>query len=475
MCSNKFTNLNTGWSDLDNFYSKKDTLTILAPTNKSCFYDYSILNEDKSNYSLSWRDYNETQIDSSNLTQLAFTFTKSKILKDNPHFGKYGNYLGGGYVYKMIGDLKSIKKDLLSLQQMKWIDHKTRAIFIEFTLYNPNVNLFSYCNLLFELLPTGAIIPTSKFVTINLWADSRELTATCCIVAYLVVIVVLMTKEIKNIKELKAMYFVQFWPYIDWCQFIASWTALPMYLYKLYAQHDLLNYVKENKITYINLSTLSSWNDTLSILLAFCSFLSTIKLIRLLRFNKKISYLTKTITNCSKDLISFMIVLLILWLAYVQLMYIFYNEKTLGYASFVKAMVTNFLIIMGKFDLRPLVETNFTASAIIFSSYNILIVMIMINFVITIISDNFAKAREEAKKIKAVSMFKHLKKKILTFVPTKESQIGPIIDSDKFVENPQYFEIKSIELIGYLKDKIDNQKKAIRKSALENKYLSTRT
>ena len=351
MCSNKFTNLNTGWSDLDNFYSKKDTLTILAPTNKSCFYDYSILNEDKSNYSLSWRDYNETQIDSSNLTQLAFTFTKSKILKDNPHFGKYGNYLGGGYVYKMIGDLKSIKKDLLSLQQMKWIDHKTRAIFIEFTLYNPNVNLFSYCNLLFELLPTGAIIPTSKFVTINLWADSRELTATCCIVAYLVVIVVLMTKEIKNIKELKAMYFVQFWPYIDWCQFIASWTALPMYLYKLYAQHDLLNYVKENKITYINLSTLSSWNDTLSILLAFCSFLSTIKLIRLLRFNKKISYLTKTITNCSKDLISFMIVLLILWLAYVQLMYIFYNEKTLGYASFVKAMVTNFLIIMGKFDI----------------------------------------------------------------------------------------------------------------------------
>ena len=130
---------------------------------------------------------------------------------------------------------------------------------------------------------------------------------------------------------------------------------------------------------------------------------------------------------------------------------------------------------MGKFDLRPLVETNFTASAIIFSSYNIVIVMIMINFVITIISDNFAKAREEAKNIKAVSMFKHLKKKILTFVPTKESQIGPIIDSDKFVENPQYFEIKSIELIGYLKDKIDNQKKAIRKSALENKYLSTRT
>ena len=124
MCSNKFTNLNTGWSDLDNFYSKKDTLTILAPTNKSCFYDYSILNEDKSNYSLSWRDYNETQIDSSNLTQLAFTFTKSKILKDNPHFGKYGNYLGGGYVYKMIGVLKSIKNYLLSLQQMKWIDRK---------------------------------------------------------------------------------------------------------------------------------------------------------------------------------------------------------------------------------------------------------------------------------------------------------------------------------------------------------------
>ena len=75
--------------------------------------------------------------------------------------------------------------------------------------------------------------------------------------------------------------------------------------------------------------------------------------------------------------------------------------------------------------------------------------MIIINFAITIISDNFAKAREEAKKIKAVSMFKHLKNEFLTFVPKKESQIGPIIDSDKF--------------------------QAIRKRAFENKNLSTKT
>ena len=279
----------------------------------------------------------------------AFKFTKSKYLKDNAYSGLFASYLAGGYVYRMVGDLETVVNSLTALQQMEWIDHKTRAVFFEFTLFNPNVNLYAYCSFVFEILPSGTIIPNAVLQTMNIWSSSREVLATGCMAAYLIVIGVLMAKEIRSYLAMKKAYFKQFWVYVDWTMFVCSWTALPMFLYKLYAMHDIQSDVARDGISYMNLSTVTSWNNTLSIFLSLLTFIATIKLIRLLRFNKKLSYLTNTIKRCASDLTSFTVCFMVMWIAFVQLMFIIYNDKTLGFATFFKSMATNFLIILGKF------------------------------------------------------------------------------------------------------------------------------
>jgi hypothetical protein len=137
------------------------------------------------NYSSFWSTNlslitNDTKLDES------FKYIKSNILKDNIYFGKYSTYLGGGYVYNLTGNLSSIQDDLLSLQQMSWIDKRTRVVLIEFSLFNPNINLFSFCQMVFELLPCGTIIPSFKFTTFNLWSESREKAITVCSIVYLI-------------------------------------------------------------------------------------------------------------------------------------------------------------------------------------------------------------------------------------------------------------------------------------------------
>jgi hypothetical protein len=42
---------------------------------------------------------------------------------------------------------------------MKWLDGKTRAVFFEFTIYNPFTNFFAVINILTEILPTGGYYP----------------------------------------------------------------------------------------------------------------------------------------------------------------------------------------------------------------------------------------------------------------------------------------------------------------------------
>jgi len=464
-CNKKFTFLNTAWPGLNNYYSNKDLLTSLIDTNKSCYYDYSILNDDRLNYEPFWLNpfknqhgYNFTS--AQNISS-AFSFTKTKYLKDNSYVGSFTTYLSGGYAYKIICDnIQTEKENLVSLQKMNWIDPRTRAIFFDFTLYNPNVNLFAHCSFVFEILSSGGIIPTANVITMNLWSPAREAIVTACFVTYLIVIIILMAKEISSIKELKKKYFHQFRIYIDWTLFAFSWISALIYIYKLYALHDLLSFFAEKQISYINLSTLIEWSRSLSILLAFCTFIATIKLIRLLRFDKKLSYLTDAFKDCFKKLITFLIVYLIFSLAFCQLMFIIYNDKTLGYATFVKSMESNFQIILGKFNLNPIVESNFTLGAIIFSTYTILIVFILTNVTVTIISESFTKSRNEAKKNKEISLAAYLIKRIRDNSPKKRY----LIKSEDYVppsgvENTQKFEIEVTKLVNSLKSRIQMGKK----------------
>ena len=456
-CSNKFKSLETDWKDVNNFYSNK----IFFSNNNSCFDDYSIFNEDKHNYTLNWKNIiNQTD---DNLTiNDAFKYSDSNVLKDGIYFGKYGSYLGGGYVYKMINnDSQSIKNDLLFLQKMSWIDKRTRALFIEFNLFNPNVNLFSYCQMVFELLPSGNIISSSKFITISLWSNYREIAFTCCLTCYLIVILIMLTKQIKQFKSSDGFnYFFQFWIYIDWCLFGCSFASLSIYLYKLYSMHSLMKEVKEKKTLeiYLSFNNLSQWNETLGIILSFCSFLITIKLINLLKFDKKLFYLSNAIKKCSNSLISFLIVFIILWLSYVQLMYLLFNGTSLGYSTFIKSMETSLQILIGKFNLKQLIEKSYFISAIIFSSYNIIMLLIMVNILITIISDKFIEARKEAKSIKETSILEYLIQKIKQKIFQKENYKMKNYKRNNvnYLESCKMFEIRTNRLINDIQLKIQN-------------------
>lgn len=52
------------------------------------------------------------------------------------------NYGGGGYVLDLSQN-KNVSMDLiLYLFQNLWIDRGTRAVFVDFTVYNANINMF---------------------------------------------------------------------------------------------------------------------------------------------------------------------------------------------------------------------------------------------------------------------------------------------------------------------------------------------
>jgi len=52
-------------------------------------------------------------------------------------------YGGGGYTQVLPYTGNKLQQLLVQLQTDEWIDAGTRAVFIDFTAYNPNDNLFA--------------------------------------------------------------------------------------------------------------------------------------------------------------------------------------------------------------------------------------------------------------------------------------------------------------------------------------------
>jgi hypothetical protein len=152
---------------------------------------------------------------------------------------EYGKYGEGGYVYEFRSSLLNIESNLSALQQLGWIDGKTRAIFIQLTLYNSNVQLFTSVTFLVELLSTGLII-------------------------YLMII------EIRFLIKLKLSYFRQLWSLIDMDTIVSSWKSVGVHIWRYRESNRIRQLFKEkNGYVYINLQLAVYIDNLLPCLLSF--------------------------------------------------------------------------------------------------------------------------------------------------------------------------------------------------------------
>ena len=346
-----------------------------------CESDYDFFTQDTESYDLSWSklDPNLNYSDSLNGISKAFQYSKSSKYESYPYFGKYNQYFGGGYVYELINrnddgtviNTSEIIQSINKSKEMNWIDRQTRAVFIEFSLFNPNINLFSYCIFLFEFLPSSNLVKSIRInplslILLNQSNDVNKFKLACCIlymifISFMIVqqAYILLFKMNKSFRK----YFRYFWTYIDLSIIGFSWAAFSLYLYKLYEIDKLLNRFNNMKASsnkesdYINLQYLYYLNDLLIMCLGYCSAIGTIKLFEILnKTSKRIMLLALTLKDCFSDIISFSLVFFLIWLPFIHLMYFIYFDKINAFSTFLSCMMTLVQIILGKFQSDSLIK-----------------------------------------------------------------------------------------------------------------------
>jgi hypothetical protein len=395
----------------------------------SCTDNLNSQNLENGLYGFGWSQFNQSYTPPNGYLSIynAFQYKDAYTLQGSPIQGKFATYDGSGYLYELRGKLDYIQGNLSLLQQMQWIDRQTRAVFIEFSSYNPNINLIMVSTILVEFLSSGSILTTARFDPLNLFAETNGISfKTISVIILFIFIIYFMYIQVRDLYKRGILeYLSDFWSYIEWSIISTALISFAMFIYRLIAAQQVLDFFKRTSgYGYMKLQSVNDCNLTLTYSLGLCVAFSTIKYLKMLRFNKHISNLGLTLKSCLSELISFSFILFLIWMAFVQLMYLLYGSYMRGYESFIKSAETAFLVMLGKFDPSQYEQQNKIIGPLIFAGYNIVMICFILNIFISIITDAFEKVRNDSKENpnRDLHFWSHLKKKIKSLFKGKDEQ-----------------------------------------------------
>ncbi|KAG8306273.1 TRP-like ion channel Pkd2, partial [Homalodisca vitripennis] len=311
------------------------------------------------------------------------------------------NYNGGGYVALLQNiDTKS-EQTILKLRNGKWIDRSTRAMFIEFTIYNGNINLFCTFKIIFEFPPCGGVIPShwnyvQKFIKYN---DSYDMFIFFCEIVFCIFVIFYTFQKLAEIVTLRLKLLKSFWNWIDIIILVACYMVVILDILLYVEVHESLpelvsvknqwNYASFDQMFYIHIL----YSYSFAVLIAFAFF----KLLKYLSIVYVMHQLQSTISRAIPDIINYSILFLYVYFAFALVGHFLFGSQMEDYKSFPMAVFALMRSSVGDFNYYKLVQADPFYGPIFFFAFIFFIAFILVNVFLAILVSKYEEVRSEVR------------------------------------------------------------------------------
>ncbi|KAM9804248.1 polycystin-2-like protein 1 [Neosynchiropus ocellatus] len=327
----------------------------------------------------------------------AWTYHTEKEIKGSSHWGLLTTYSGAGY-YQDLGRTKEESAAMLAaLVDNLWLDRGTRAVFIDFSTYNANINMFCVIRLVVEFPATGGAISSYQIRTVKLirYITHWDYFILACEVIFCIFILYYIVEEILELRIHKCSYFSSIWNILDIVIILLAIVAIIFYIFRAVKVDNLLGKLLEQPEIYADFEFLAFWQTQYNNMNAVNLFFAWIKVFKYISFNKTMTQLSSTLGRCAKDILGFAVMFFIVFFAYAQLGYLIFGPEVETFSTFVKCIFTQFRIILGDFDYDAIDRANRVLGPIYFVSYVFVVFFILLNMFLAIINDTYSEVKEE--------------------------------------------------------------------------------
>ncbi|KAM9694922.1 polycystin-2-like protein 2 isoform 2-T2 [Trichechus inunguis] len=372
------------------------------------------------------------------------------------HWGFVGMYGNGGYIFTLSKSKYKTKDKFIDLRLNSWITRGTRVIFIDFSLYNANVNLFCIIRLVAEFPATGGILTSWQFYSVKLlrYVSYYDYFIASCEITFCIFLIVFTTQEVKKMKEFKSAYFKSIW----------NWIEL------------LLLVLLENTEKYSDFYSLAYWHIYYNNIIAITIFFAWIKIFKFISFNKTMSQLSSTLSRCIKDIVGFAIMFFIIFFAYAQLGFLVFGSQVDDFSTFQNSIFAQFRIVLGDFNFAGIQQANRILGPIYFITFIFFVFFVLLNMFLAIINDTYSEVKADysiARRpdFELGKMIKKSYKNALEKLKLKKDQK----DEDREMKRSRDL-VEQARREGFDENETESAKQMKKwKERLEKKYYSTET
>ncbi|XP_019645325.1 PREDICTED: polycystic kidney disease protein 1-like 2 [Branchiostoma belcheri] len=307
-----------------------------------------------------------------------------------PYFGKQGTYLSGGYVTSLGSTQQTSLTRAAYLQKHEWLDDKTRAVFIELTLYNPHVNLFSLVSMATEFTSLGTVYKGSEVVTLRLIQHDAILLLVLrgCLAIF---IVVFMIREGKALFSRPFEYLSEFWSWVELLVIAVGFSALGVYFHSQSIIDDVAIQRAAGNASFGAYKSAVGWFEVYTNLLGLLICCATLKFVRILRFNSHVYALSMTMRRSLKPVAQFMLTAGILIMAFTQTANLIFGVKLAGYKNITSSLQSLLFMMLGSFDFEELEQGHSLLGPLMFFTYQCMMQFFLLSMFMAIIMDVYAE------------------------------------------------------------------------------------
>ncbi|XP_078668767.1 polycystin-1-like protein 2 isoform X2 [Branchiostoma floridae x Branchiostoma belcheri] len=348
-----------------------------------CAFSFSPWHMATSNHSVGWQNVSMSNITASQEQQNPWLYTEATSVF--PTFGEHGIYTGGGYSTTL-----NLTQSQL-LQESGWLDENSRAVMVETILYNPNANLFSVVTFLVEFTYYGNAFPSASISTLRLFQTSQILLIALkgVMVLFLLIFVY---KEGKLLVAQPVGYLQDVWNWVELLVILAGFSTLAVY----FQTQTVIDQVSEpgSHTQFSVYRRAAGWVEVYTYVTAALICCVTLKLVRLIRFNKVVQVLFLTIRTSFKPLSAFMLMAGIVMMAFTQLGSLLFGANLQTYSSIGSSLASICLMTIGSFDTAELTEVSWIYGPIFFFLFQVTMQFFLMTMFMAILMDTYADVDE---------------------------------------------------------------------------------
>ncbi|PVD38502.1 hypothetical protein C0Q70_01117 [Pomacea canaliculata] len=336
--------------------------------------------EERGRFCVGWKSLTCSYDDlETRLSRVAWTYQTLSDVSVLPVWGEYSTYSSGGYIMDFSVNWDVVSDTLEELQDGAWLDNQTRAVFVEFSLYNPDSNLFAYMRLVAEFPETGDTLVWKdiKILRIDHHMQAADLYILIGEIIAVVAVIILTVVIVVKLKKQKLSFFSDFWQVLDVCTALCSYVAITFYAIKYLTVNDSMAAWRQNPKAYVDFYQAAFWDALYGYMLAAAVFITTLRLLRVLGYNKRLTAIGTVLSMSGRDLLGFSVVFLVVFVAYLSAGYLMFMTSQRDFRSPWHCALALYQILLGRNVLSIISVDGVLFAWIYFISFIVLVFLIL--------------------------------------------------------------------------------------------------